>query len=175
MSGQSLLSLGALTLLSFLTLAANRSVSSSYSNQLQIKQMVSAISEAHNLLEEIGSTAFDQAVAKDMDADSTNKSKTIDQYKGKKTSDFTLPSKLGPETGEHRPFNDVDDYNGLHFKSWGMLSMDSLDLRVEVFYVDPLNPSNRVNNVQTAAKKVAVTIFPAGINDTLKIQQVIYF
>ena len=169
MGGQTLMAIGALTLLSLMTLAANRTLLSSYDNQLQSSTTLVEVTVARNLLDEIQSKAFDEAIT----ADSSGTTK-LDKYRGMTPSDFTLPASLGPESGEVQPYDDVDDYNGLHIKVWNPLFYDSLDVRAHVFYVNPFNPTEPSLSVQTYAKKVLVLVFTTGMPDTLRVQQVIY-
>jgi hypothetical protein len=166
MSGQTLLTLGGFTILSLLTLNANRLILNSFQGQLQTRQVVAAIAQANSLLEEIQSKAFDQVVS------SNSAGGKVNQNKNKKPSDLT-PSPLGPESGEHYPFNDVDDYNGYHCKAWNPLFADSLSLSATVFYVNSSDPSQQAST-QTSLKKVVVRVFAAGMADTLAIQQVVY-
>jgi hypothetical protein len=180
-TGQTLLALGALTLLSLLTLSANRAITNSYSNMLETQAMTAAIAEAVNLLEEIGAKSFDQAIATDTTATQGGKGKGKGggpppwaQGTGKKPSDFTPPGLLGKETGEQYPkFNDIDDFNSLSIQKANPLLVDSLRLGVKVVYVNPANAEQQAT-VQTTAKKVQVSVFTTGMQDTLKLVRVFY-
>lgn len=151
-TGQTFLTLAALMALSALTFNANRMILFSFQDQLLTKRSVAAMVQGSSLLEQIQGKAFDQMVAaKDP------KGKAIG-YKGKSTTELTDPTKLGPETGDKYPFNDVDDYNGYKCKVWVPLFSDSLSLSATVTYVSATNPM-QVSNVRTAMKKVTVKVF----------------
>jgi len=180
MSGsQSLLAIGALTLLSTLTLAINRSIVTSFSTMLETQTMIAATAEAENLLQTIQSKPFDQTLATQPPADPgtpgpPGKRKSLPPGIAKKPSDFTPPGLLGREVGERFPFfNDVDDYNGLALSVWTPLSRDSLQLKVNVEYVDPKAP-DQPSAVQTTAKRIRVQVFLEGMSDTLRIQQIVF-
>ncbi len=180
MSGsQSLLAIGALTLLSTLTLTINRSIVSSFSTMLETQTMIAAIAEAENLLQIIQSKPFDQALAIQPPADPggagpPRKRKSLPPGIAKKPSDFTPPGLLGREVSERYPFfNDVDDYNGLALNVWTPLSKDSLQLTVNVEYVDPKAP-HQPSTVQTTAKRISLQVFMEGMSDTLRIQHIVF-
>lgn len=179
MSGsQSLLAIGALTLLSTLTLTINRAIVSSFSTMLETQTMIAAIAEAENLLQTMQSKPFDQVLAT-QPPDSglpgpRGKRKSLPPGIAKKPSDFTPPGLLGREAGERYPFfNDLDDYNGLTLSTWNPLFKDSLTLRVNVEYVDTKAPG-RPATVQTNAKRISLRVFTEGMTDTLRLQRVVY-
>jgi hypothetical protein len=171
-TGQTLLTLAALALLSVLTLNANRLILGSFQNQLATKQTVAAMIQGNSLLEEIQSKAFDQAVASKSGVGKRSKSAGIT------VADLKAPP-LGPESGERYPFNDLDDYNGYTCKAWNPLFFDSLSLSTTVFYVTASDPSTQ-SSVRTSLKKVIVKVTAkgmvtaAGKQDTLAFQQVVY-
>ncbi len=176
MSGsQTLLSLGSLTLLSFLTLAANRAILTSYSNMLQTQAMIAAITQAENILEEIESKKFDNAFVEQQTGEQRGpRRRRMPPGLAKKPSDFTPPGLLGKEQGERYPWlNDVDDYNGLQISTWNPVFHDSLSVRISVYYVDPRQPVEPTTT-QTTAKKVEVHVYAPAMQDTLKVQRVIY-
>ncbi|GEM_PF-366470 len=177
MGSQSLLTLGGLTLVAFLTLAANRAILSTYSNMLETQAMIAAIAEAENLLEEVQARTFDQVVAKKAGEVAATKGKSpkgLPPGIAMKPSNFTPPGLLGRDTSEVYPFfNDIDDFHGLHKRSWNPLFKDSLDIRVQVAYVNPKKTGQAVS-IQTGAKKVEVAVFTEGMQDTLKVSRVFY-
>ncbi|HXG37293.1 MAG TPA: hypothetical protein VNL36_00840 [Bacteroidota bacterium] len=180
MSGsQSLLAIGALTLLSTLTLTINRAIVSSFSTMLETQTMIAAVAEAENLLQTMQSKPFDQALATPPPSSGPpsgppGKSKRLPPGIAKKPSDFTPPGLLGREAGERYPFfNDLDDYNGLTLSAWNPMYRDSLTLRVSVEYVDPKAP-NQQASIQTNAKRIRLRVFMEGMTDTLKLQQIVY-
>ncbi|MCI0706933.1 MAG: hypothetical protein L0Y80_05530 [Ignavibacteriae bacterium] len=181
MSGtNSFLILGALVLLSLLSLSANRTMLSSYANLLETQAMIATIAEAENLIQEISSKAFDEAVS-DIPTSSGSlftgkgaKKVPPGWSKGKKASDFTPPGLIGKEKGEEYPnFNDVDDYKGLEITSNHPV-FGTINVTVDVFYVDPNNTTIISTSKQTLVKKVEVKAFAPGLQDTLKLYHVFY-
>lgn len=181
MGSQSLLTLGGLTLVAVLTLAANRAILGTYSNLLETQAMIAAIAEAENLLEEIQSKSFDNAVAGAAGTSGGSQGGAPQGKPGglppgiaKKPSDFTPPGLLGREPGEWYPqFNDMDDFHGLIKRTWNPLFKDSLDVRVSVTYVNTQKTS-QVATTQTTAKKVEIKVFTEGMQDTLAVSRVFY-
>jgi len=93
-TGQSLLSIGALFLLSLVSLRYNSTVLESTTVETENKVYLTAFSLADDLIEEIKQKAFDE--------------KTID-FQAIAENQLTLP--LGFESGEVWPnFDDIDDY-----------------------------------------------------------------
>jgi hypothetical protein len=177
MGSQSLLTLGGLTLVAFLTLAANRAILGTYSNMLETQAMIASIAEAENLLEEVQARTFDQAVAKKVKESAATKgksSKGLPPGIAMKPSDFTPPGLLGRDPNEVYPFfDDIDDFNGFTKRSWNPLFKDSLDIFVRVEYVNPKKTGERALT-QTGAKRVEVSVFTEGMQDTLKVSRVFY-
>jgi len=204
MSGtNSFLVLGALVLLSLLSLSANRAMISSYANLLETQAMIATIAEAENLIQEISSKSFDQAIAVEQSsagkssggASSSGGGPPEDKgqsqgggpsegegppfippgwLKRKKPADFTPPGLLGKEQGEEYPFfNDVDDYHGLQ-KKHDHPVFGSIELSVTVQYVDPNNTATISSDKQSLVKKVEVKAFNKGLEDTLKLYHAIY-
>jgi hypothetical protein len=167
-TGQTLLTLAAFVVLSLLTLNANRLILFSFQDQLVTKQTVAAMAQGNALLEQIQSKPFDQVVA------SNSLDGKFTTNRGKQVTDLTA-SPLGPELGEHYPFNDLDDYNGYSCKAWNPLFADSVSLSVSVFYVVASNPSQPSND-RTSAKKVIVRVLAQGKTESLALafQQVVY-
>ena len=165
-TGQTLLTLGALIILSVLTLNANRLIAVSFQDHLVTKQTVAAMAQGNSLLEEIQSLSFDQAVASKSGVGKQEKNTGI------LVADLKAPP-LGPESGERYPFNDLDDYNGYKCKAWNPLFTDSISLSSTVFYVKENEPSKE-SKTRTSLKKVIVKVFAKGMTDTLAFQQVVY-
>lgn len=97
-TGQMMITLGALALLSLVVLRVNNGFLNTSSVLLDSKLGVLATSVATSMIEEATGKAFDE------NTDSTSVTSL---------SDLTLPSQLKPESGESYPdFDDIDDYNG---------------------------------------------------------------
>ncbi|MEX2088142.1 MAG: hypothetical protein WEB62_00155 [Bacteroidota bacterium] len=183
MGSQSLLTLGGLTLVAVLTLAANRAILGTYSNMLETQAMIASIAEAENLLEEIQAKAFDNALAiagsdsfapGQQPGGGKGKPKGLPPGIAKKPADFTPPGLLGRDSNEWYPFfNDIDDFHGLQKRSWNPLFKDSLDIKIRVEYVNP-KKTGQAATTQTTAKKVEVKVFTEGMQDTLAVSRVFY-
>lgn len=183
MGSQSLLTLGGLTLVAVLTLAANRAIIGTYSNMLETQAMIASIAEAENLLEEVEAKAFDNVLAiaatdssawGEQPGGGKGKPKGLPPGIAKKPSDFTPPGLLGRDANEQYPFfNDIDDFHGLQLRSWNPLFKDSLNVQVRVQYVNP-QKTGQTETTQTTAKKVEVRVFTEGMQDTLAVSRVFY-
>lgn len=95
-TGQSLMSIGALLLLSLASLNFNSVILENNTVEIENKVYLTAFSLADDLIEEIKQKAFDE--------------RTID-FQAINVNQLTYP--LNKETGEAWPyFDDIDDYNG---------------------------------------------------------------
>jgi hypothetical protein len=155
-TGQTLLTLGAMVLLSLLILRARNSFLSTNVVMMNSKFSVLATSLAQSQIEEIKKKAFDQNTV----AGPVNN-----------TSQLTNQNKLGPESGESYPdFNDVDDFNGY-------LAVDStlpsavFDISCEVHYVNP-NNLDAVSHSRTWSKDITVYVSSPSMEDTIKVSSV---
>jgi len=150
-TGQSLLSIGALLILSLSILRVNNGILSSDSVMQDSKIGVLATSIGTSLIEEASKKAFDEVSVDDAVLDKSN---------------LTSPYSLGPSWGETPDtYNDFDDYNGY-------LAVDtiySIDFRMscDVCYVDPYNVDGKEPD-KTWHKKMTVSITSSFITDTLR-------
>lgn len=129
-TGQTLITIGALVLLSMTILRINTGFLSTNSVLQATKTSVFAVSYATSTMEKANSLAFDSAT-------DTTSLTNVNQ--------LTNVASLGPETGETvDTFDDFDDYNNY-------FAQDSLELngyyetRCYVSYVEPTNPDVSVN------------------------------
>ncbi len=148
-TGQSLLTILAMLLLSILVLRVNNVYLDTGTVLSDSKLEIMATSLASSRLDLICSKAFDQNSISGSINDS---------------SKFTSPSQLGPESGEVYPnFNDVDDFNKF-------VTNDSLKLNnnmpVEIFrdssivqYVTIAGGKDVVTNYPTWNKKITVMVW----------------
>jgi hypothetical protein len=167
---QTLLTIGALMLLSVLALSVNRAIVNHQTSALQTQAMLAAFAEARNILEEIGTKSFDEATAPKQDAD-RGPGKRKGPPPGKGPKDFTPPGLLKKELGESYPhFNDIDDFNGLKKKGWNPVFGD-VDVGVEVNYVTP-SEAKEISMISTTAKRVDVHVHTQGMEDTLIVRRV---
>lgn len=165
-TGQTMLAMGAMMLLSFLVLRFNSIHLTSSQASYNSKFGIVATSLANSLIEEAKDKAYD-VVALDT-------TKTIAS-----ASDFSTT--LGKETGEVYPdFNDFDDYNDLFYLDTLSLrnpqsgAATGFEIRSIVEYVADTNPD--VKSVsKTYHKKITVSVFSDAMIDTVKISTVFSF
>ena len=149
--GQSLLSIGAMILLSILVLRVNNSFANTSTVLQNSKLGILATSVATSQIEEISRLAFDECT----DSNSTNN-----------LSSLTPVGSLGPETGEVYPnFNDIDDYNGYTKTDTSMTAVFNISCKVE--YVTDTNP-NVASAVPTWNKKITITVSSPSMIDTIR-------
>jgi hypothetical protein len=168
-TGQMLLVLGALMLLSLVALTINSMIVSKTSTMLEVEAHLDGISLGQSMLHEIMAQSYDSATVAGKVFDSTG---------------FTSPARLGPDGTETsnvplpeppdttvpykslKYYTDVDDYNGykrLAFTS----SLGTFSIIDSVFYVTEADPGVS-SSAQTFYKKIVVTVrhrnmYPAGV------------
>lgn len=168
---QTILTIGALALLSVFAISVNRSILTYQTATLESRATIIAVAEAKNLLEEIGSKSFDQATVPPPQGSKKNQRKGPPPGKG--PADFTPPGLLKKEAGEEYPFfNDIDDYNGFSENKANM-TFGGIAMNVAVVYVDPARPGD-VAAAATTAKRVDIRLVVGSAKDTIKIRQVFY-
>lgn len=149
-TGQMIMVIGAMMLLSAIVLRVNSGNLNNESIRDQAQYAVLATSIATSIIEEAQSKAFDQFT-------DTNSVSVLTQ----------LSSVLGPETGESEDtFNDFDDYNGFTNRDSTMPSA-IFDIKCQVVYVDPSNILGSTAS-RTWHKKINVTITSPFSPDTFK-------
>ena len=145
-TGHTMLSVGAMLLLSITILGINGKFLNTSTVLYNTKFGVLAVSLGTSIVEEANGKAFDLAGSEDAITD---------------LSQLTGPSGLGPAGGEYYPnFNDFDDYNGLH-------KVDSIKINSKTFaaftidckvrYVSEANPST-ISSVRTWHKRLDVSV-----------------
>ena len=155
-TGQSLVTLAALMLLSVTVLRVNSNLLSTDSVLMDTKFGVLAVSLGTSIIEEANKKAFDLAGSDDA---ITN------------LSLLTSPGSLGPSSGEIYPdFNDFDDYHGL-IKRVDNMPSAIYDLHCKVYYINPANPNVNAN-VKTWHKKIEVEVTSPNMADTIRISSV---
>jgi len=151
-TGQMLLTLGALVLLSTLTLNINGTLLSSVSTTLEMESILNAVSVAQSML--------DEAMAKSFDEKTVNN--RIYTYSG-----MTSPSLLGRESGEsiagfdstylsRTLFDDVDDYHNYRRRVFNE-RLGWFEATATVTYVQETAPDNN-SSTQTFAKRITVRV-----------------
>ena len=150
-TGQSLLSIGAMMLLSILVLRVNNTFTNTSTVLQDSKLGILATSIATSQIEEISRLAFDECT----DSNSTNS-----------LSSLTPPASLGPEPGETYPnYNDVDDYNGFTKTDTSMTAV--FNISCSVVYVSDTNP-DVASSVPTWNKKITITVTSPSLIDTIR-------
>ena len=159
-TGQMLMVLGALMLLSLVALSVNSMLVNKTSTMLETEADLNAVSLAQSMLDEILADSYDAATA--------SGTKVYD------STEFTSASGLGPNSTEAsnvplpeppdtvvsykslKYYNDVDDYNGYKRVAFAS-SMGPFSIIDSVYYVSESNPDQK-STTQTFYKKVVVTV-----------------
>jgi len=150
-TGQSLLSIGALLILSLTVLRVN--------NKILITDEVLIDSKIGILANSIGVSVIEKANRKFFDASTVTGPVLV--------NDLTSPGSLGPRWDEFPPdsCNDFDDFNGYAQQDtfFGSVIFYS---NCEVVYVNPNNPDNKVTGTPTWHKRLTVKTHWRQIGDT---------
>ena len=155
-TGQSLITIAAMMLLSVLVLRINSTILNTDQVVQDSKFGLLATSMATSIIEEATNKAFDA------NTDSQNVTSL---------SQLTPPSKLGPDSGEIYPnFDDVDDYNGYSRIDSSMPSA-VFKISCSVAYVSSASP-NTVSTTATWNKKITVTISSISMQDTVRMSTI---
>ena len=159
-TGQMMLSLGALVLLSLVILRITNSFLVTDTILLDSKVKLQGISVASSIIEEAIGKAFDE-FSVDTTVVITN------------LSDLT--STLGPEAGEnYKTFNDFDDFNGLNFNTsdtflsrnpFQNMYSDFFDISCKVGYINSVAP-NVVVTSRSWHKKLTVRVTSSVMENT---------
>ena len=183
--GQSMLVIGALTLLGILVLNANSTILQSNNTMDTSEFGITAVSLATSLVEEAMGKMFDEVVS-----DSTTGAITD-------SSQLTPIGSLGPEgTEAYRngltDFNDFDDFNNLFLVYKSNVGTDTVStpgsswetivpgirakyfVRARVYYVS-VGALDDTSNHRTFNKKIVVTVTSTGSKDTLRFPAVMSY
>lgn len=165
-TGQSILTIGAMLLLSVLVLRMNNTLFYSGNVVSTSKLGIIAISLAQSRLEEIKSKAFDEnTVSSALSA----------------TSGLTTAAKLGPESGEVYPvYDDIDDFNGFTRVDTVQINpnlaksgsnVEYFNESCSVVYVASNTPEV-TSASQTWNKKITVFVTHKLMSDTIKVSTI---
>ena len=161
-TGQSLLSLGALFLLSLTVLRVNNNILSTESVMQDSKFGVLATSLATSIIEKASNKAFDA---------------NTDGNPVSSLTQLTSVTGLGPASNEHPPddCDDFDDFNGYH-TTISNLPSAIYDVSCEVCYVNPTNPNGK-SSIPTWHKKMTVKVTSKNMGndeqrDTIKLSTI---
>lgn len=158
-TGQTMLAMGAMMLLSFLVLRFNSIHLTSAQASYNSKFGIVATSLANSLIEEAKDKAYDK--------NALDTTKTI--YS---PADF---STIGKDGGESYPdFDDFDDYDNLYYLDTLSLknpqtgSPTGFEIRSKIEYVSDANPDVK-SGIKTYHKKMLVSVFSSAMMDTVKL------
>ncbi len=154
-TGQSILSICAMLLLSTLVLRVNNNILSTGEIMDQSKFGVLATSLASSVIEEASNKFFDKAT----DGNSVNDSTLL-----------TPADSLGNDDEDYSEFNDFDDFNNYH-RTVTNLPSATFDINCSVQYVNPPNLSV-ASVVPTWHKKITVTVTSPFSKDTLRLSSI---
>ena len=154
-TGQTLLTIGAIMLLSTVILTVNRSLNTNSQVLLNTNIGLEEVSLATSIIEEAQGKAFDENTYQN----------TVNS-----TSQLTPPSALGQENNNPNDLNDFDDYNGLN--NHGLVDTVNVSTRIyidstRVCYVDPSNLEG-TSSVSTWHKRLDVWVWNKDVPDTVK-------
>jgi len=155
-TGQMLITIAALMLLSLVILRVNNNFLSTSTVLTENKLGVLAVSLGTSVLEEAKGKAFDQ------NTDSNA------------VSSLNELSSLGPDAGETDPlFNDFDDFDGLVRLTENDSSYLPAPFKIEcaVNYINPNNPDG-ISASKTWHKKITVTVTSDYMQDTIKLSSI---
>ena len=155
-TGQMLLTIGAVILLGLTVITVNSTFSQHGMVLEKTEVGVYATSLATSIIQEATGRAFDE--------------NTVDTVVTSVT-DFTLPSSLGPETGEVYPaFDDFDDYNGL-VRTVDVQGTDIFTVWSTVSYVQDHNPNSTSTN-RTYHKRIDIAVAGSSSADTVRMSSI---
>ncbi|MBK8944869.1 MAG: hypothetical protein IPM32_06290 [Ignavibacteriae bacterium] len=161
-TGQMLISIAAMILLSIVIINVNRNSLTNTQNMDQTKYEILAVSLGNAVIHEAFSKAFDEETA--------NNNIVNDE------DELTLS--LGHESGElnRKDFDDFDDYNyySENTKSDSTIISADFNINCRVFYVDPNVSLDYVNN-RTYHKRIEVSVTSPFLNegqDTVKLSKI---
>ena len=152
-TGEMLLTIGAMILLSTLILRVNNNFAGNTSTVYNSKFAILASS--------VGASVIEEAMGKSFDENSVNAPVSS-------LNDLTTPAKLGPESGEsYSNFDDIDDYNG-YTKVDSTMPSAVFKIVCSVSYVGPTTP-NINSSTSTWTKKISVTVTSISMKDTVRL------
>lgn len=158
-TGQTMLTLLAMMMLTFLSLRMNSSILQTQESMQNSKFGLAAISLATSVIENANKLSFDE-VTVDSSITSTNA--------------LTPINKLGVDGVEHSAnppeYNDFDDYNNYQYDERTLASA-YYHISCKVSYVNPLTPNIDANS-PTFNKKLTVSVSSVSMQDTIKMSTI---
>lgn len=164
-TGQTLITIAAIMLLSSVILSTDRNISNTGQVLLNSNVGLEEVSLATSTIEEAEGKTFDE---------------NTDTNEVTELSQLTPADQLGQENGDPTDLNDFDDYNGLNGN--GRLVIDTVRVdsvitgiyydSTRVCYVSPVNGLNHSVDTQTWNKRLDVWVWNKDIPDTVKMHTV---
>ena len=172
-SGQLLLVIGALTLLSILELSINSSILRAYVVSYDSEATIDAISVGEAMIDEILTQAFDSVTTGTQTITSPSQCTPTSRLGADLDTEKTI---TGYDTVEYKSqikFNDVDDYN--HYRRIAKSPrLGNFTVTDTVFYVQEAN-LDAPSSSQTWYKKVLVTIKHPNLYSPIVMESLIVF
>ncbi len=169
-TGQILSVLGAIMILSMVSLAINTMIVGKTTTMLEAEASLTAISLAQTMIDEVQRKSFDKATVSTLVYDPTNFTASSSLGPdGSELSNVPLPDSASPYNSD-KYYNDVDDYNGYSRKASTPL-MGTFTLMDSVYYVSESNPDS-VSTTQTFFKKIVVRVSHPNMSYPLVISDV---
>ena len=152
-TGQSILTIGALALFSFIIISFGNLQSNYTSVSLLNESIVTGSGICQSMIDEISAKSFDEGTVSGAIADSEG---------------LTSPVSLGPDAGESSSaqYDDVDDYNN-HTRTVSSERLGDFNVSVSVFYVNFDAPETE-NASTSFVKKINVIVTSDLIEGNIK-------
>lgn len=157
-TGETLITLGALTLLVISILNMNRTLNTTDSFMNETRFGLEKLALATSLIEEISQFPFDEASWDTTDVE-------------KVPGDFTASADLGPEADEtsYTLFDDVDDFH--NYTKLDTTQQNIYNISCTVNYVEADQPSAPVST-RSYYKKISIKVFSGLDTDTIKVDYI---
>jgi hypothetical protein len=155
-TGQMMLTIGAMAILSMTTLRVNSHFVHSGVSLDQTKFAVLAVSLASSRLEEANSKAFDENTTESAITSSAGLSASIGKDAGETTADT---------------FDDCDDFNN-YVDSVSNIPSAKFYIKCKVAYINPAAPDVDVTASKTLHKRITVLVTSPSMTDTVKLSSI---
>ncbi|HZY10756.1 MAG TPA: hypothetical protein VFF29_06335 [Bacteroidota bacterium] len=175
-TGQMLTVIGALVVLSMVTLNVNKVLVDKSTTMLDAEAGLNAVSIAQTMLDEIMTKAFDAATVTQKVYDNEMYKLTASGSLGRSSleaSNVPLPDPMPEGFKQYKSdkyYNDVDDYH-LYRRVFRSIRLGDFTVRDSVLYVLETNPDQK-SSTQTFMKKVVVTVSHYTMSSPLKLSEV---
>jgi hypothetical protein len=159
-SGQQLLTIFAITLLTILAINVYRSSGSRSDTNLYDEAIITGTGIGQSMLNEVDSKAFDETTV----------------LKSVSTPDsLTPPLSLGPDAGEvlSTEYDDIDDYNNF-VRTDSLSRLGVFKTSVKVYYIAKMSPSVKSSS-PTFTKEIDIYVTNFSLPDTLKFNRIISY